>query len=312
MDFIKSNKKEDLFKELNDNYINDAKNSIIAEFYTRAKIDGSNPELVKAVEDLLGNVQQKEAFSVNEQPQNIEQPSETQKKEITDLKVYNSEVEKIKSQLGDRAFKKYYEQLNRLVNINQENVVQLRKNGIVLKEGDKYVFKAFADTDLKNWRLIKLKGNASDVTNQFIDNNITQPSETQNAPLVSESNTQQQEQKVETPKVELQPNQTQIADNVIATIDNITLPDGENGFKITVSDLLGNLIEDKNGDSEFEFNTQDEVDKFVSQKEKGYKLSKNRPTVEKATQVSPSTQYEGAVTYTQPYRDWETDRKSVV
>ena len=78
-DFIKSNKKEDLFKELNDNYINDAKNSIIAEFYTRAKIDGSNPELVKAVEDLLGNVQQNEAFSVNEQPQTIEQPSEIQK-----------------------------------------------------------------------------------------------------------------------------------------------------------------------------------------------------------------------------------------
>ena len=101
---------------------------------------------------------------------------------------------------------------------------------------------------------------------------IEQPSETQNAPLVSESNTQQQEQKVETPKVELQPNQTQIADNVIATIDNITLPDGENGFKVTVSDLQGNLIEDKRGDSEFEFSTQEDVDKFINQKQRGYKL----------------------------------------
>ena len=55
-DFIKSNKKEDFFKELNNNYINNAKNSIIAEFYTRAKIDGSNPELVKAVEDLLDTI----------------------------------------------------------------------------------------------------------------------------------------------------------------------------------------------------------------------------------------------------------------
>ena len=52
-DFIKSNKKEDFFRELNDNYINNAKNSIIAEFYTRAKENGSNTELVKAVEDLL-------------------------------------------------------------------------------------------------------------------------------------------------------------------------------------------------------------------------------------------------------------------
>ena len=127
---------------------------------------------------------------------------------------------------------------------------------------------------------------------------IEQPSETQNTPLVSESNTQQQEQKVETPKVELQPNQTQIADNVIATIDNITLPDGENGFKVTVSDLQGNLIEDKRGDSEFEFSTQEDVDKFINQKQRGYKLEP-RKNIKQEDQVSPSEQYEGAVTYTQ-------------
>ena len=38
---------------------------------------------------------------------------------------------------------------------------------------------------------------------------------------------------------------------------------------------------------------------FISQKEKGYKLSKNRVVAEKPIQVSPSSQYEGAVTYTQ-------------
>ena len=35
---------------------------------------------------------------------------------------------------------------------------------------------------------------------------------------------------------------------------------------------------------------------------------RNGATAEKTTQVLPSPQYEGAVTY----RDWETDRKSVV
>ena len=148
----------------------------------------------------------------------------------------------------------------------------------------------------------KMTDISPEVSNEFRDKYKNENNDTAKNALLNlynaQKNTQQQEQKVETPKVELQPNQTQIADNVIATIDNITLPDGENGFKVTVSDLQGNLIEDKRGDSEFEFSTQEDVDKFINQKQRGYKLEPKK-NIKQEDQVSPSPQYEGAVTYTQ-------------
>ena len=96
----------------------------------------------------------------------------------------------------------------------------------------------------------KMTDISPEVSNEFRDKYKNENNDTAKNALLNlynaQKNTQQQEQKVETPKVELQPNQTQIADNVIATIDNITLPDGENGFKVTVSDIqeLKNAIQE--------------------------------------------------------------------
>ena len=98
--------------------------------------------------------------------------------------------------------------------------------------------------------------------NQVEENSVTEPTNVQQNPVTQNSN--------------LQDNQILITDNVIATSENITLPDGEKGIKITVTDNEGNLLEDRNGDSEFEFATLEDVDKFINQKKRGYSLSKNK------------------------------------
>lgn len=95
--------------------------------------------------------------------------------------------------------------------------------------------------------------------------------------------------------VKINNNQTRITENVIASIEEITLPDGEKGYKVTVTDDSGNLIEDKNGDSEFEFSSQEEADKFINQKQKGYGLqNRNKPTKDNSeTKANPSKINEG-------------------
>lgn len=87
---------------------------------------------------------------------------------------------------------------------------------------------------------------------------------------------------------ELNPNQTRLSENVIATTKEIRLPDGDNGFRVTVTDNNGNLIEDRNGDSEFDFSDQSEVDKFINQKQRGFSLSK-QPKIKTDVPVTEST-----------------------
>lgn len=87
---------------------------------------------------------------------------------------------------------------------------------------------------------------------------------------------------------ELNPNQTRLSENVIATTKEIRLPDGDSGYRVTVTDNNGNLIEDRNGDSEFDFSDQSEVDKFINQKQRGFSLSK-QPRIKTEVQVTEST-----------------------
>lgn len=78
----------------------------ISEAYHKAKADGSNPELVKAVEDLLGNVQQNEAFSVNKQP------SEKQNVSLTNVEATAKALEGVGKEKGKNVFeigKKIYD-----------------------------------------------------------------------------------------------------------------------------------------------------------------------------------------------------------
>ncbi|MCL1656819.1 hypothetical protein M2T79_09435 [Elizabethkingia miricola] len=87
---------------------------------------------------------------------------------------------------------------------------------------------------------------------------------------------------------DLNPNQTRLSENVIATTKEIRLPDGDNGYRVTITDNNGNLIEDRNGDSEFDFSDQSEVDKFINQKQRGFSLSK-QPKIKTDVPVTEST-----------------------
>ncbi|OPC53417.1 hypothetical protein [Elizabethkingia bruuniana] len=94
---------------------------------------------------------------------------------------------------------------------------------------------------------------------------------------------------------ELNPNKTRLSENVIATTKEIRLPDGDNGYRVTVTDNNGNLIEDRNGDSEFDFSDQTEVDKFINQKQRGFSLSKQSKikTEVPVTESTSSSNYIG-------------------
>lgn len=94
---------------------------------------------------------------------------------------------------------------------------------------------------------------------------------------------------------DINPNQTRLSENVIATTEEIRLPDGDNGYRVTVTDNNGNLIEDRNGDSEYDFSDQSEVDKFINQKQRGFSLSKQPRTKTEVpvTESTVSTNYVG-------------------
>ncbi|WP_277496609.1 hypothetical protein, partial [Elizabethkingia anophelis] len=94
---------------------------------------------------------------------------------------------------------------------------------------------------------------------------------------------------------ELNTNQTRLSENVIATTKEIILPDGDNGYRVTITDNNGNLIEDRNGDSEFDFSDQTEVDKFINQKQRGFSLSKQPRTKTEVPVIesTASTNYVG-------------------
>lgn len=76
-------------------------------------------------------------------------------------KIYSA----LKEKYGDKKAAKLYEVANRLVNPNKNTIVEIRGNGVVVKEGDKYLLKPFGNTDAnsKQWTLYK----GLDVTDQF-------------------------------------------------------------------------------------------------------------------------------------------------
>ncbi|MGK6342836.1 hypothetical protein ACMGDK_11390 [Chryseobacterium sp. DT-3] len=76
-------------------------------------------------------------------------------------------------------------------------------------------------------------------------------------------------------EIKLNINQRLVTNNVIATIDPIELPDGTEGFKVSINDQEGNPVLDKNEDYQFEFGDMEDVEKFINQKQKGYILQKN-------------------------------------
>jgi len=192
----------------------------LANEYHQSKKDGTNPKLVKAVEELLApkqtenpaqqissqsNTVSNETEKTNAQAErgqvlegntdtanaeNADAVSDTQsnipvsvtptekvnegsgveggtevKEGFTEGKDLNKIYAGLKAKHGDKKAAALYEAANRLVNPNKNTIVEIRGNGVVVKEGGKYILKPFGNTDAnsKKWTLYK----GLDVTYQF-------------------------------------------------------------------------------------------------------------------------------------------------
>jgi len=85
---------------------------------------------------------------------------------FTEVKVLNNEWQKLKEKHGEKKGKAIYDAALRLVNPNKSEIVEITQGGIVVKTGNKYLFKTFWDTGLKpeRWTLMSRE---LDVTPEF-------------------------------------------------------------------------------------------------------------------------------------------------
>jgi hypothetical protein len=157
---------------------------MLSEFYHKAKAKPETTrteqeqELVQAVESLLSK-EQTPKQDTNEtkntaitadagqvQPPNVD--SEVAKddtkgevkaveKRFTDAKDLNEIYAKLKAKYGDKKGAEIYQVADRLVNPNTNTIIDIRSNGVVVKEDGNYLFKPFTNTDAnsKKWTLGK-------------------------------------------------------------------------------------------------------------------------------------------------------------
>ena len=106
-------------------------------------------------------------------------PQGGKKEGFTESKDMNRMYADLKKKYGDKKGANIYSAADRLVNPNTNEIIEIRGNGVVVKEGNKYILKPFTNTDFghKKWAL----GKGLDVSDQF---NKTQ--ETKPAPLTNE------------------------------------------------------------------------------------------------------------------------------
>lgn len=100
------------------------------------------------------------------------QPVNNETKEgFTEVADLNKMYANAKAKYGDKKGAAIYEATNRLVNPNKNTIVDIKSNGATVKEGDKYIFKPFGNTDAnsKKWTLYK----GIDVTDQYADTSST-------------------------------------------------------------------------------------------------------------------------------------------
>jgi hypothetical protein len=118
-------------------------------------------EVIKKADELLsGEKSEKETLGKQETK------AESVKKEFTEGKDLNRIFAESKKKYGDKEGSKYNDVVNRLVNPNQNTIIEVRSNGVVVKEGDKYLLKPFTNTDAnyKKWELSR----PLDVTDQYV------------------------------------------------------------------------------------------------------------------------------------------------
>ena len=88
------------------------------------------------------------------------------KEGFTDGKDLNRIFTASKEKYGEKNGSKYNDVVNRLVNPNTNTIIEVRSNGVVVKDGGKYLLKPFTNTDAnyKKWEL----GKPLDVTEQYV------------------------------------------------------------------------------------------------------------------------------------------------
>lgn len=123
----------------------------------KTELESAKKELSKANEDL---VRAKDAVG----QEKMVFKDET-KEGFTEGVELNRIFKQSKEKYGEKDGSKYNEVVDRLVNPNTNTIIEVRSNGVVVKEGDKYNFKPFTNTDAhyKKWEL----GKPIDVTEQF-------------------------------------------------------------------------------------------------------------------------------------------------
>jgi len=97
------------------------------------------------------------------EPVQEEQPVEKKFTESEDInRIYNE----LKDNYGEKDGAKYYQAAIRLVNPNENTIVDIHRGGVVVKEGDRYILKPFYDTDGSS-KNIKILKNGNDVTDIY-------------------------------------------------------------------------------------------------------------------------------------------------
>jgi predicted RNA methylase len=124
----------------------------------------TTPELYAEMKQRSGlspETAEKQAARDNIAPQNTAEAG------ITKPETINRDYKIIKEKLGEKKAQNYFSQVYKLVNPNQNEIAEYRTNGIVVKEGDKYLFKAIAGegTKASPYRLSDWK--PQDVTSSF-------------------------------------------------------------------------------------------------------------------------------------------------
>ena len=94
---------------------------------------------------------------------------------FTESSKVNEMWQGLKGKYGEKTAKKIYDQATRLFNPNQNDIVEIRANGVVLNRDGKKIFKAFTDTDMKQWRVASWE---QDVSDQFENVAPAQPEQT--------------------------------------------------------------------------------------------------------------------------------------
>ena len=102
---------------------------------------------------------------IDKEKEEITPVSPTEKTGFTEGKDLNRVFAASKEKYGDKDGAKYNEAADRLVNPNTNTIIEVRSNGVVVKEGNKYFLKPFTNTDAnyKKWTL----GNPIEVTEQY-------------------------------------------------------------------------------------------------------------------------------------------------